>query len=355
MNNDDRNTSGLTLFRSIARGLSLVLIAPVVILIVLVAITPLTISGAFYLIGTVAVVIGIWGLIWGYPKLRRVLWLGFGLIFVVAVVRLVLLNRPSRIKLLTLPDQNTLCLLDCLIDEQDASLVSTRVLPLIGWILPAERDGLLDAMYAGYAGMAKSQALVPSPFVRTYLNLQHPNTFDVVVIEPENNQSAQTGLIFLHGFTGNFTMPCWLIAQAVPDMLTVCPSVGWKGDWWTADGEATLRSTIDYLHQHGVNHIYLSGLSNGGVGSSELAHKLTSDISGLILISGASPDAIDSGLPVLVLAGSNDERMPADMLHSYANHMGANATFVELPADHFMLAKNAGQIRDVMTSWLRQH
>jgi len=353
--NAERASSHLTLFRGIARGLSLVLIAPIVILIVLVAITPLTISGTLYLIGTIALVIGIWGLIWGYRRLGRVLWLGFGLIFIIAVIRLLLLNRGGRIKLLILPDQSTLCLLDCLIDEQDASLVSTRVLPLIGWILPAERDGLLDAMYAGYAGMAKSQALVPSPFVRTYLNLQHPNAFDVVVIEPENNQAIQTGLIFLHGFTGNFTMPCWLVAQAAPDMLTVCPSVGWKGDWWTVDGEATLRSTIDYLHQRGVNHIYLSGLSNGGVGSSELAHKLTADISGLILISGASPDAIDSGLPVLVLAGSNDERMPADMLHSYANRMGANATFVELPADHFMLAKNAAEIQGIITSWLQTH
>lgn len=354
MNTEVQGASGLTLFRSIARGVSLVLIAPVVILIVLVAITPLTISGALYLIGTIAIVIGIWGLTWSYPKLRRILWLGFGLIFVVAVVRLVLLNRPSRIKLLTLPDQNTLCLLDCLIDEQNAATISTRVLPYMG-MSATEQAGLMDAMVARYSEMTAVQSLVPSPLVRTYLNLQRPDSFDAVIIEPDSDLPPQMGLIFLHGFTGNFTMPCWLVAQAAPDMLTVCPSVGWKGDWWTADGEATLRSTIEYLHQRGINRIYLSGLSNGGVGSSELAHKLTSDISGLILISGASPDAIDSGLPVLVLAGSNDERMPADMLHAYANRMGANATFVELPADHFMLAKNDKEVQNAIASWIRQH
>ena len=354
MNKDDRKVSGLTLFRSIARGLSLVLIAPVVILIVLVAITPLTISGAFYLIATVAVVIGIWGLIWGYPKFRRILWLGFGLIFVVAVVRLVLLNRPSRIKLLTLPDQNALCLLDCLIDEQDAATISTRLLPYMG-MSATEQAGLMDAMVARYSEMTAVQFLVPSPLVRTYLNLQRPDSFDAVIIEPDSDLPPQMGLIFLHGFTGNFTMPCWLIAQSAPDALTVCSSVGWKGDWWTSNGEATLRQTIDYLHQRSIKRIYLAGLSNGAVGASELVYKLTSDVAGLILISGASPDALDSGLPVLVLSGTQDERMPTDMLHAYANRMGANATFVELPADHFMLAKNAGQIQSIIASWLQTH
>jgi hypothetical protein len=35
--------------------------------------------------------------------------------------------------------------------------------------------------------------------------------------------------------------------------------------------------------------------------------------------------------------------------------MGANATFVELQADHFMLAKNAEDVRSVISTWLRKH
>jgi pimeloyl-ACP methyl ester carboxylesterase len=215
---------------------------------------------------------------------------------------------------------------------------------------------LADAMYAGYQAMGAEQALSPSPFARTYHNLQRPEAFDAVVIESTEAQ-PEPGVIFLHGFTGNFTMPCWLVAQAVQPIggLTVCPSVGWRGDWWTADGEATLRATIDYMRGRGVKRIYLAGLSNGAVGASELAHKLTDEISGLILISGASPSAQDSGLPVLVLAGKTDERMPADMMRGYADRMGPNAAFVELDADHFMLAKKAADIQRVIASWIADH
>ena len=345
------------LLRKLTRALSLILLLPIIILLAVVVTTPLTLSGLLYFTGVVAIIIGIWSLAWAYTRFRRVLWLGLGLIVIVAAVRVFLLRNSPKIKLLTLPDQNGLCVVNCLVDEQDAALVSTRLLPLIGWISPTEQTGLMDAMYAGYQAMAQAQPLVASPFPRTYLNLQRSGAFDAVTIEPDDNQPPQMGVIFLHGFTGNFTMPCWLVAQAVrtSHALTICPSVGWKGDWWTSNGEATLRATIDYLHQRGLSRIVLAGLSNGAVGASELAYKLTADIAGLILISGASLDAKDSGLPVLVLAGTDDERMPATMMHAYANQLGDKATFIELPADHFMLAKKAAEIQHDIDSWLRQH
>ena len=354
---DNSLPNNRSLIQTLIRALSLIVLLPVVILMAVIITTPLTLSGLLYFIGAVAIIVGVWSLAWGYTRLRRVLWLGLGLIVTVAAVRVLLLRNSTKIKLLTLPEQNALCLIDCLVDEQDAALVSTRVLPFIGWISPTEQIGLMDAMYAGYQAMANTQPLTASPFARTYLKLQRPGAFDAVIIEPDDNQPPQIGFIFLHGFTGNFTMPCWLVAQAVRTnhALTVCPSVGWKGDWWTPDGEATLRATIDYLHQRGLSRIVLTGLSNGAVGASELAYKLTSDIAGLILISGASLDAKDSGLPVLVLAGTYDERMPIEMMRAYANQMGSHATFVELPADHFMLAKKVTEIGRDIDSWLRQH
>ncbi|MEP6986814.1 MAG: alpha/beta hydrolase [Chloroflexota bacterium] len=341
----------------ILRGLSLILLLPIIALIILVAITPLTVSGMFYLVGFIVFTVGVFGITWGYRRSRYVLWLGLTLIVTVAVARIFLLRSSDKIKLLILPEQSATCWLNCLIDEQDASLVSTRLLPLIGWISPTEAHGLLDAMYAGYQSMAADQSLVGSPFARTYLNLQNVYDFDTVVIEPDDKQLPQTGLIFLHGFIGNFTMPCWLIAQAVRPIhaLTVCPSVGWRGDWWIPNGEATLRATIDYLHQQGISRIYVAGLSNGAVGASELAHKLTGEIAGLILISGASPDAINSGLPVLVLAGTEDERMPIAMMRAYANQLGDKATFIELNADHFMLAKHDKEIQSDIAAWLQKH
>jgi pimeloyl-ACP methyl ester carboxylesterase len=355
MTNDIPSTNVVTLAQVLLRAVSLMLLVPIAVLIIFALITPLTLSGIVYIIGAVALVLGIASVAWGFRRYKRVLWIGLALIILVAAARLIMLNAISdKIRLLTLPSQSSLCIIDCLIDEQDASLVSSHVLPLIGWISPAEHDGLLDAMSAGYRSLSGAQPLAPSPFVRTYLGLQNPDAFDAVVIEPDNPES-QTGLIFLHGFTGNFTMPCWLVAGAALDAVTVCPSVGWEGYWWIPDGEKTLRETIDYLHHRGITRIYLAGLSNGGVGISEVAYKLTADIAGLILISGASLDAQDSGLPVLVLSGIHDERMPTDMLHAYADHMGTNATFISFDSDHFMLAKKTQEVQRAIAAWLQQH
>src|SRR5262249_43996698 len=148
----------------------------------------------------------------------------------------------------------------------------------------------------------------PSPFLSTYLGLEHPQAFDAVVVEPGTPQPAQVGVIFLHGFAGNFTMPCWLLAQAARPIgaVTICPSVGWRGDWWTADGEPTLRAPLDCLHSRGVRRIYLAGLSNGAVGASVFAARLQGELAGLILISGSDPSAQLSDLPTLIVQGSND-------------------------------------------------
>lgn len=340
----------------IVRVVAVVLGMVAVVLMVFVLMTPITISGALYMLGFVAIAAGTWGIGWERRRLRRLVWVGTSLMVVVAGARLLLFNNSSRIKMFTLPDQNAPCLINCLFDEQDVALFSTRFLSIIGWTSPTEQDGLLEAMVAGYRPMAAVQPIIPSPFARTYLNQQHSGASDTVVIEPDDQQPAQMGVIFLHGFTGNFTLPCWLIAQAVTTQrgVTVCPSVGWRGDWWTANGESTLRATIDYLHQRGIDTIFLAGLSNGAVGAGELAHKLTEEIAGLILISGASPNARDSNLPVLILAGSSDERMPAEMMREYAARMGDEATFVEFPGDHFMLAKNSNEIQNQIISWLQQ-
>lgn len=353
---DSHHQSQWNAFQWITRIISLMLLFPVVILVIFALTTPITITGLLYLLGTIAVVVGLVSMAWGYQKYRFVLWLGLGLIVAVIAVRVVVANRDSKIRLIMLPEQNSTCLISCIFDEQDVSLFSTRILALIGWLSPNEQDGLLNVMSSEYRALAEMQPITASPFIRTYLGQQRSGASDAVVIEPDDGQPATMGIIFLHGFTGNFTMPCWLVAQAVRayHALTVCPSVGWDGYWWIPNGEDTLRETIDYLHQRGVSRIYLAGLSNGAVGASEMAYKLTDDISGLILISGASPDAQDSGLPVLVLAGSNDERMPADMLYAYAERMGSEATFFELDSDHFMLAKKAQDVQAEIASWLGQ-
>src|SRR5215211_5367865 len=97
--------------------------------------------------------------------------------------------------------------------------------------------------------MSKLGATPLSPFLATYLNQQYPNNFDLVVAEPTSGTTPKRGIIFLHGFGGNFTVQCWLVAKAgyQIDAVTVCPSTSPSGHWWNSQGQSILQETIFYL------------------------------------------------------------------------------------------------------------
>jgi pimeloyl-ACP methyl ester carboxylesterase len=137
-------------------------------------------------------------------------------------------------------------------------------------------------------------------------------------------------------------------------MTTVCPSVSWRGDWWTDQGEATVERMLEYLRQAGIERIYLAGLSNGALGASRLAPRLNARLAGLILISGADPDAAATSLPVLIIEGTQDERMPVELTQRYASKVGTNATLHLFDGDHFLLAKRPDEVRQVITDWLNK-
>ena len=201
------------------------------------------------------------------------------------------------------------------------------------------------------------QGVTPlSPFLTTYLNQQNPTNFDIVIAEPDSGTPPKTGIVFLHGSGGNFTVQCWLMATAGDyiDAVTVCPSTEPSGSWWNSKGQSILQETLIYLQQRGVERIYLAGLSNGAIGASRLADQLKNNLEGLILISGADPNAAITELPVLVLHGKYDERIPVSIMERYASAAGPTATYHLLEGDHFLLLKQVDQVQEVIIDWLRQ-
>jgi predicted esterase len=339
------------MIRKLARIAGLIAAIPASILIALAFITPITPSGALYLFGLTVVVVGTISAPWRQTRRRGLVRAGLILLLVTAGARLLSPINNSVVKVIILPEGIRTSWLNDLFDEQDVTLFAERLLSLFGAISPDEDQNLLPAMQAAFAAMRDESGQTSSPFIRTYLRLQRPDSFDLVIVEPDAAQIPDVGVIFLHGYTGNFTMPCWVFAQdfRTINAVTVCPSVGWRGDWWTPDGEATVRTTLTYLHERGVNRIYLAGLSNGAVGASEMAGRIASDLAGLILISGISSDPADSGLPTLLIQGAHDTRMPADIMRAYA---GDDATYIELDSDHFMMLKQADAVYDSINTWL---
>lgn len=235
-------------------------------------------------------------------------------------------------------------LVDRLVDEGDMAVAGARVLLATG-VLRDDEAALPSAMTSAYGAMRREQGDAPSPVVATYLGLQEPDAFDLVVVDPERVAEApatpRSALVFLHGYTGNFDLPCWQIARAVAKagVVTACPSTRWVGDWWSPAGEATLRRTVDVLHARGVERIVLAGLSNGGFGAAKLVRRMSGTFAGLVLISGADSTTPPAGIPTLVIHGRHDSMASYESARAYAASAGAK--LVTLDAGHFaMLVKS---------------
>lgn len=327
---------------------------PFIILILQLPKTPITLTGLMYLLGGVVITISLILT----PLLRRrslaLATLGAALILVTVTLRIVSPPLGTHVTLITLPSQSGPRWLNRVFDEQDIVLFGARIGGHLGLVTRNESEGLVPAFIATQNKMESATRL--SPFMLTYLNQQSSDAFDAIVAEPPDGAQPKLGIIFLHGYGGNFTLQCWLLAHAGERLgaLTVCPSTGPLGDWWTPSGEAILKQTLIYLHGRGIQRVYLAGLSNGGIGASRLATRFESDLAGLILISGADPSAPITSLPVLVLQGEDDERIPARLSERYVTAAGATATYLPLPGDHFVMLKRAAELQDAVAGWVSE-
>jgi pimeloyl-ACP methyl ester carboxylesterase len=288
--------------------------------------------------------------------------IGIIIIASVASQRLVLVSQDTApsISMITLPPGKEARWVNYMIDEQDSLIFGEALFNLIGGDSPNEHQNIADALLADYSEMRATQRLFPSPIVSTYLNLQSPTHFDVIVIEPEVDHPPEFAVIFLHGYMGNVTAQCWEIAQAVKILggVTVCPSTGWRGDWWQPKGQAILQATFEYVRGRGIQKFYLGGFSNGGSGISRLAPQLKDEpgLSGLIFIDGIHNGAgiRETGLPVLIIQGAQDERMLAAQARQIAKEIGTQGTYVELNGDHFLIMKQPDLVQNAIAQWLEK-
>jgi alpha/beta superfamily hydrolase len=106
----------------------------------------------------------------------------------------------------------------------------------------------------------------------------------------------------------------------------------------------------------GIRQIYLGGFSNGGSGVGRLISILADEpeLRDLFFIAGArnAVDVRETKLPVLEIQGTNDERMRIDEARRFADEVGAQATYVELEADHFLIVKQPQLVQAAIRVWL---
>src|SRR5581483_10332226 len=115
----------------------------------------------------------------------------------------------------------------------------------------------------------------------------------------------------------------------------VCPATGWRGDWWTSEGEATLREVVRQQKARGAKTLILSGLSNGGIGASRLIGRFPGTFSKAIFISGVATEAANPYVPTLVIQGASDAQIASGPVRAWAQKNGAR--YAELDAGHFAM------------------
>lgn len=283
-------------------------------------------------------------------RLRRVTWVGFGLLLGVLSTRILTAAEGHSTKMTCGGGSGRW--LARVIDERDAAIWGARLVFALGHFRDPDTPAVVPALISAYQELAEHEGDLPSPVLPTYLGLERAGASDVLAVD--SSAEKRGAFIFLHGLGGSFSLPCWQLANAVANVgfVTRCPSMGPRGDWWTPEGEAILRDTIQTLNAQGIHHIVLAGLSNGGIGAATLAPRLRGKVHGLVLISGAAAKGAP-GVPVLVLQGAHDSMMSASAARGYATAYGG--TYVELSGGHFALLLERQRATSALTSWLAKH
>lgn len=281
---------------------------------------------------------------------------GLGVLLLVAGARLLLVGGDTQ-QTLRVPDGGHRWV-NRLVDERDGTLLVARVLLLADQLPRADSREVIPAFEAAFDRLQAAEGAVPTPAVATYLGLQSPESFDAVVI-PAEGPASDVAVVFLHGYAGNFAVYCWQMARSARAIsaLTVCPSVGPRGDWWSRQGEETLERTLAWLQRRGIRRVYLAGLSNGGAGASVIAERVSysgMELQGLVLISGAWMKSPTPRVPTLLVQGRHDSMMPARTMRAYAERAGALATYVELDSGHFAFFDRHEECERALTAWLLQ-
>lgn len=348
-------------FRYLLSSLGILLAIPLLGLGVMALILPVSFSGVLYLLCSCLAIAGLIAA----PMLRKHYYLIMliGLLGVMSIagarIARAVQRTDSSIRMLVLPKGTGPSWISALIDEQDLLIFGEALFHLIGGDSANEHKGLTSAFSQVYSKL-RAHGNYPSPVIRTYLNVQQPGHFDAVIIEPDGEMPASFGLLFLHGYMGNVTAQCWQIAGAVKRLggVTICPSTEWTGAWWQPDGQAIIQSTFDYLQERGIQSYYLGGFSNGGFSIGRLASqwKDVPGLSGLIFIDGFMNGASirDIGLPVLIIEGAQDERVPVQAARQFAEEVGDLGTYVELEGDHFLIIKQPKAVQDAIAGWLER-
>lgn len=175
-------------------------------------------------------------------------------------------------------------------------------------------------------------------------------------------------IVFLHGSAGNFKAYTWIwskLAEA-EGYVIIAPSYGF-GNWDEAGAAMVLQALDDARQQVNIDEtqIYLAGLSNGGLGVSQLAQLAPDMFQGLIFLSPVmDTNIVDSvsfqsawaNRPILVISGEADKRIPLAYIEQRVTVMRQASIDVTSKIysneDHFLVFSQPQSVMQDVSVWL---
>ncbi len=176
-------------------------------------------------------------------------------------------------------------------------------------------------------------------------------------------------IVFLHGSGGNFKAYTWAwtrLAEAA-GFVIIAPSFGF-GNWWRPGGPAAVSRAVEdaaTLVELDPDRVYLAGLSNGGLGVSQLAAASPEQFRGLIFLSPVMATEIVGTAefleawrdrPMLVITGEADRRIPISYVQKRVSGLqagGVDVTYIVYPGeDHFLFFSQLSNVLNDISVWL---
>lgn len=176
-------------------------------------------------------------------------------------------------------------------------------------------------------------------------------------------------IVFLHGSVGNFKTYTWVWSKFAEKhgFVIIAPSFGF-GNWMQPGGEeAALHALQDarQVVEIDAKRIYLAGISNGGLGVSQVAYRRPELFRGLIYLSPVmTTSLVDSAefqhmwrdRPVLVVTGEADRRIPLAYVEQRVANLRVGKVAVSArfypEEDHFLFFSQPDNVLDDISRWL---
>ena len=186
---------------------------------------------------------------------------------------------------------------------------------------------------------------------------------------PEPRPGERLGaVVFLHGNGGNFQVMPWAWRTFAEErrMVILCPTFGF-GFWGNGAVEAVDRVWLDASNRWPIDsgRVYLSGLSDGGVGVTRSALAHPERYRGLIYVSPTMHlDELGrpafrrgwEGRPVLVFQGDRDwsvAKKTVDPAVDLLRRQGVNVDYRVFPGeDHFLFFSKRRELFDTIGEWM---